>query len=645
MTSRPAVWIALVAVIVLAATPARAQSGERILRFDSAITVHEDGELTVRETILVRGARQQILHGIYRDFPTEYRDRLGNRYVVGFRVTAARADGQPEEYRVTDLNNGKRVYIGRSNALVPPGEHTYVLEYAADRELGFFDDHDELYWNVTGNGWVFPIDDASATVSLPPGASKHLGRPEAYTGSQGSTEHAFKSSVHDDGDVTFATTRPLAPHEGLTIVVAWPKGYVRQPTRATAAAGFARDNPSAIPALLGGGALLLYYLVVWFMVGRDPRGGTIIPLFHPPDGISPAAARFLVQMGYDQKCFAAALIDMAVKGALTIRETGGVYDVVKKDGATPLAPEETAAVTTLLKDTTEIRLRNANHATIQAAIKALTESLSTRFERSYFVANGWYSLIGWLLSLAILGYALFGFAPARPQDRGVAVFLCVWLSVWTVAVLAMVFQAAAFWRSALTDGGRFAALPKAAGMTMLTLFFGGFEAFGLWAFAKSTSVPTTEMLLALAALNVVFYRLLKAPTTLGRKVLDQLEGFRLYLSVAEKDRLNVLNPPERTPALFEAYLPYALALDVEQQWADQFADVLARAGQQDHGYTPGWYSGGAWSPDRAGAFAAGLGAGFAEAISSASTAPGSSSGGGGGGSSGGGGGGGGGGGW
>jgi uncharacterized membrane protein len=132
--------------------------------------------------------------------------------------------------------------------------------------------------------------------------------------------------------------------------------------------------------------------------------------------------------------------------------------------------------------------------------------------------------------------------------------------------------------------------------------------------------------------------------------MDRIEGFKLYLSVAEQDRMNMLNPPERTPALFEKFLPYALALGVEQQWSEQFSGVLAQAGAAPgdgahrHGYSPGWYAGRGLDRGLAG-FSSALGGAFAGAIASASTAPGSSSGSGGGGSSGGGGGGGGGGGW
>jgi uncharacterized membrane protein len=132
----------------------------------------------------------------------------------------------------------------------------------------------------------------------------------------------------------------------------------------------------------------------------------------------------------------------------------------------------------------------------------------------------------------------------------------------------------------------------------------------------------------------------------GRKLLDRVEGFRTFLSATEGDRLVRMYPVERTPELFEKFLPYALALDVEQPWSEQFSEILQKSSQEGReGYSPRWYSGSAWDSGRINSFGSAIGSTLAGAISASSTAPGSSSGGGGGGSSGGGGGGGGGGGW
>jgi len=163
-------------------------------------------------------------------------------------------------------------------------------------------------------------------------------------------------------------------------------------------------------------------------------------------------------------------------------------------------------------------------------------------------------------------------------------------------------------------------------------------------FSTMISSIAVLLLLALVFVNIIYYHLLKAPTIHGRKVMDEIEGFKMYLEVAEEERLDMLHPPQKTPELFEKYLPYALALGVENDWSEKFADVLAAA-SVDTGYSPSWYTGTNWKTAGMTGVVSSLGSSFSSAISSSSSAPGSSSGSSGGGSSGGGGGGGGGGGW
>jgi hypothetical protein len=206
-----------------------ARSAERIISYGSDITVNDNASMVVRETIKVRSNGDQIKRGIYRDYPTRYHDRMGNKYVVEFTVTEVLRDGKPEPYHMEEVGNGQRVYIGEQNVLLDPGEYTYTLTYTTNRELGFFKDHDELYWNVTGNGWAFPIENASATVHLPPGIPAQSIQLDGYTGFQGDRGKDFEAA-EENQTVTFRCTRPLHPAEGLTIVVSWPKGYVSEPT-------------------------------------------------------------------------------------------------------------------------------------------------------------------------------------------------------------------------------------------------------------------------------------------------------------------------------------------------------------------------------------------------------------------------------
>jgi uncharacterized membrane protein YgcG len=635
---RGALFLTFTAVIVLAllagATAAAAQS-ERILNFKSFIQVHPDASMTVTENITVQAAGQEIKRGIIRDFPTTYRDRLGNTVRVGFQVEEVLRDGRAEPYQTESVANGVKIRIGQKDVFLRSGQYTYTIRYRVDRELGFFKDFDELYWNVTGNGWTFAIDHAEAYIELPAGAT--ILKSAAYTGYQGDRGHDFTVRAGDNL-IVFKTTRRLAPREGLTVAVSWPKGLVHEPSSQERMGFFLRDNVATAIGLIWLAVLLAFYLWVWHRVGRDPATGTIIPLFSPPAGFSPAGVRFVSRMGYDDKAFAAAVVDMAVKGGVLIQEDGGDYTLVRKEGAMEaLSPDEQLITAQLFSGGKSVKLENTNHTRIRAAIDALKKNMKTELQKIYFVTNSGYLAPGIVITL--LGVAL---VVLTSRDKLAAGFGSLWLTIWTVACY---FLAVAVYKKWQAARGGVVKWLGALGTTLFALPFFIGEFAGAYLLTTAISIPAAATLAAMGFLNALFYHLLKAPTLSGRKIMDQIEGFKLYLSVAEKDRLNLLNPPEKTPALFEKYLPYALALNVENAWSEQFAEVLAQAGTETQPYHPVWYSGSSWDSFHTSSFTDSLGSSFAGAISSSSTAPGSSSGSGGGGSSGGGGGGGGGSGW
>ena len=651
---------------IIAISPAAAWSAqanppdpniEQILSYHSDITVHPDSTLLVRETISVNAMGRQIRHGIYRDFPTRYQDRLGNAYEVHFQVVSVQRDGETDDYHLEKLSNGLRIYMGKSRVMVPAGPHTYELTYSVNRELGLFPDHDELYWNVTSNGWVFPIEEASSTVHLPPGIAHDAIFLDAYTGPQGSAANETTSGVDPQNLAGFHTTRALGAHEGLTIVVRWPKGFVRPPTDDEKFQYFLDDNRAVFIGISGLLLALLYYTAVWFMVGRDPEKGVIMPRYEPPRGFSPAAIRYVNRMAFDRKAMAANLVDLAVKKRVQIHEhSSGGYTLVRLHPTPPatgptsgaasaeVTPDENLIIEKLFAEGARIGLDPANHTLVGGTIEALFQKLRSGLEKVYFITNARYLVPGLLISIATAiwcGLAIPG------ERRFIAIFLTVWLTLWSIACAALGSAAVSGWKNAFSDPHHAAGARKLAVVsTLFALPFFGFEIAAFCVLVWAASPLVVLILILLVLINYLFHYLLKAPTRAGRDLMDQIEGFRMFLAAVEGDRYRSLAASDMTSAMFEKFLPYAMALNVEKAWSDRFATVLAKATQSGTaGYAPAWYSGPNWNPITATAFATTFGGSFAGAISSASTAPGSSSGGGGGGSSGGGGGGGGGGGW
>lgn len=566
----------LVLTLICVALPASAR--ERIINFHSDVKVRADGTLDVFETIKVRAEGKNIRRGIYRDFPTRYRDSRGDSVVVDLEVMGVLRDGQAEPWFTEELPNGVRINTGDDSFLPTPLTTTFRIHYRTNRQLGFFENHDELYWNVTGTGWVFDIENASARVELPEAVPEQELQLDYYTGPQGSRAKQARANVPEPGVVEFSTTSRLNSREGLTIVVGFPKGMIEEPGGLQKLSWFLNDNRAQLLLLVGLVLLFWYYLHHWYRNGRDPRSGPTFARYYPPEDFSPGGLRYLSRGSYDDRCFSADVVQMSVKGLISIhREKKFLSDKWKLEklsevGDVELSPSEQALFSRLFAGGPEIELEQENHQLLGKAKSQHKAALAKRFKPRYFLDNAKITVIGCIASMALT-------------------VLAFWLASHVASLT--------FW--------------------------------GLVA--------------ALVLLNIVFGFLMRRPTEEGRRLLDEIEGLKLYMEVASKDDIARLkhrhseDPPLFDAERFESLLPYALALGVEEAWTDQFTKAVgdmeaSRATRSMH-----WYHG----PIGRGGLASmssDLGSSLSSQISSSSSPPGSSSGGGGGGSSGGGGGGG-----
>jgi uncharacterized membrane protein YgcG len=608
-----------------------ATAEERILNFDSVIRVGRDGYLDVTETIRVNVEGNQISRGIYRDFPQDYVTKWGLRQRRPFEVKGVMRNDVPEPYAVEPLGSGTRVRIGSADVFLETGSvQEYTITYRTGRQLWFDEKGDELYWNVTGNFWGFPIVEAKARVILPDGIA--VQEAEAYTGMAGAKGRDYVKNEEAD-NVSFRTTAPLSSREGLTIVVRWEPGKLN--AKAYKKPGVWDGNEVLFLGLVLVALGLVVFVALWFEVGRDPARGVIVPGWEPPEGFSPAAVRYLKNMGFDDRCFTAAVLSLAAKGFLKIEEYGAdSYKLVKQKGEGALGQDEDVLYVSLFSDGKSLLLDQVNHVQIGAAKANLVSELRESIDGKYFHNHTGKWMIGILVCVCGLGLVVLSAeVPGVPLTMMMAFagILGIWITVMLTGM-----------RRGNSKLSRFMVLAVPVVLAPVTLYLIGNFA-GVWCALAMLVVMVTAS---------VFHFLMKAPTRAGRKALDVIAGFREYLSVAEEDRLNLENPPERTPELFERFLPYALALGVEQKWSEKFDDVLSAAGKEQgqQNYTPTFYSGGHSSFEHA-LTGAGIGAVIGGALAASSVAPsssGSSGGGGfssGGGSSGGGGGGGGGGGW
>ena len=586
------VWLAVAAVAGIGMLCAQAQ--EVIHNYDQVVDVARDGTLTVTETIGVRAEGASIKRGIYRDFPLTFTDAEGRLREVTFSLIDVTRDGKPEPHFTEREGDAIRIYAGEENVIIPRGDHTYVITYETGRQIRWFDEAPELYWNVTGNFWSFPIEEASVRVQLPGGA-----RPErwtAYTGRLGAQGEDWRGDIDSDGALVVRTTRPLGPGEGLTIVVAIPPGAVEPPSDADRLWYAFLDYRGWIFGTLGFALVLFYYAWAWNGVGRDPKGGVIIPLFHPPEGVSPALANYIRKWGFGRdrwRAFTAAALSLAVKGYLLFDDAGEKLTLKTTGEAPPgssaaLPPGERAILNWVKGRGGTAVIDRKNGAAVARIGTDFTKSIEDENRSKFFRRNLGY-FVGGLVLTGIVGAVILGFGGLRDPDLAVLGAM----TVFGVAIGAFVIPMIRVVLGITGIGSAVrVALPLIVFLSAAGFIFSQFlrtvrdemgglapllqSIFGTIVAVLAAHPLPLALVLGFGAVNGLFLYLLRAPTDLGRKVMDDLEGLRLYLDTAELARLN-LQVPEITAEKFEELLPYAVALDVEKPWSEAFAAALSRA--------------------------------------------------------------------
>ncbi|MCL4219425.1 MAG: DUF2207 domain-containing protein, partial [Candidatus Hydrogenedentes bacterium] len=413
-------------------------------------------------------------------------------------------------------------------------------------------------------------------------------------------------------------------------------GTIPAPTPAELRAYWWRDNRISVFAFLSVIALIAYYIFAWLLVGRDPRKGRILPAEHPPGDLSPAALRYISRMGSDNLTFTVALLNMAAKGYIRIEEEGNYVISRGKAKQAVLTEEESAIAHELLPEGTDRFAFKQKYASkITKTLRDFKRTLKRNHQKPYFSRNGAYLMPGIVLSFIVVGAALFDL----PGDGTLmALFLSIWLTGWTFGCVALVKGAVNAWRNIKKD--EVLSYGALIGSILFSIPFLIAEVAVLGILIWNFGVTLSALILSVAVINVIFFRLMKAYTPEGRRVMDALEAFKMTLR--GEGRAVLAGSGDESKQVYERYLPYAAAVGAINDWSEQLNKALVQAGQPRGNYHPRWYSVSGNDHVDVGSFTNGLSSSIANSVVSSSS---SSSGGGGGGSSGGGGGGGGGGGW
>ncbi|HEV2305015.1 MAG TPA: DUF2207 domain-containing protein [Candidatus Acidoferrales bacterium] len=490
-----------------------------IQSFDVHVTVHPDSTIDVTEILDVNF--QGAWHGIYRNIPVEYTGSMGLTYTLFLEPQSITdADGNALKYEISRRGRYKQFKIYVPDAVNTT--RTIVIRYRVLDALRFFADHDELYWNVTGTEWDAPIENASAQIVLPAGVTGL--HAEAFTGGYG--ERGQNASVKVAGnEVQIQTQQPLGYHEGLTAVVGWDKGFVHPPSAWQNISMFLRSNwPFFVP-------ILAFFLMggFWYTKGRDPRRNPITVQYEAPDKLSPAEVGTLVDNEVAMRDITATIVDLAVRGYLKIeqQDTNQAMGLIHHKNFIfhRVRPPQ---------DWSSLKPHE------QALLAALFDNGASDQVSLTDLQNSFYVHLPAIRNRIFDGLLENDYYSRRPDTLHQGYF-----GAGLIIAFASFFGAGA--------------LSNALGVSSLTTIIAG---------------VLTGIIVA------GFGYLMSARTVAGERELEKVLGFEDFLGRVEKDQIERI---EKTPEMFEKYLPYAMALRVEKKWATAFQDIYRQP--------PQWYAG------------------------------------------------------
>jgi hypothetical protein len=493
----------------------------RITNFSSSMEVAPDGTMTVRENLAV--SFEGEFHGIYRDIPIQYPGPHGSNYSLFLTVTGV-TDGQGRKLKYESSVQGDFRHL---KIYVPNAVNTtkvVAISYTVKNAVRWFDDHDELYFNVTGNDWPVPIDSAMAIILFPPNAANNL-RGQAFTGVYGS--EGRDATVTINGNVVkVSTNNTLDMREGLTADVYITKGILTEPSQLTFALWFIRSN---VIVLLPLWAFVVMFFF-WWTKGRDPKADiSVAPMYDPPKDMTPAEVGALTNDAVHPRDITSTLVDLAVKGYLKIEEVESkmllfshrdyIFHSLKPQGSwSSLEAHERVMLKHMFPaDATQIRMSELRNQ-FYVAIPTIKEDILAELR-----AKGMYSV--------------------DPDSAHAYVFIGVLLTALPF-VLLQVFKIA----DVLASVG----MVILAGIISLLIVF-------------------------------LFARIMPAKSLKGVRTKIEILGLQEFINRVDADRLKRM-PPDT----FEKILPYAMVLGIENRWAKSFEGIVQNPPTWYVGPTPCW---------------------------------------------------------
>ena len=552
---------------------------EGILDYDIEIRVNEDSSMDVRERIVVNVKGININHGIYRDFPTRYKNRS-----VTFDVKSVLLNGNDVEYKTESIDDGVRLMIGSEVGFVSRGVQEYVINYTTENQLFYKWDCNELYWNLIGTGWDFDIDKCSAKIYFPEGTSIRDDEIKAYVGKYGTSDEAENVEWSVDSAnsvVSFKLDDKISKGSAFTVIVRVDKGTISKPSFDDRVGWFLKDKIVYVLSFVGLIGLGGWQYFAWRKHGNKLKRKVIVPKYYPPEGLDVAQVRYLDTMGSTKRVLEATIISLATKGFLRFDRTTGKKKVVFMEKTNEKSTNEyedelsdnEKFVYSSLAGRDYLMYSSYFAGLVESLNKDLAKDLKGKYKNSLFFKNWKYVIISVIATLLIFAVGLRIGKLINPFADS---YNFVGLERLVLFVLSFSMIALAFKRLGLDSGKRWISIPF---MTLFSIpFLVGEFVLLTGIFNEYAGNIIDVVMLVIAGLqNYLFMKCIRSYSEKGLKIKEDIEGFKLFIKTVDD------NVAEKTPEMFDKYFAYAYALGLENKWAKKFEKVL-----DEVRYTPLW---------------------------------------------------------
>ena len=596
-----------------------AASKEDIVDYDIEIHVNEDASMDVTEKITVNAQRIDIIHGIYRDFPTQYKNKT-----VTFKINDVTLDGEDVKYITEGVFRGVRIKIGSSNSDVPKGLHTYKIEYTTERQMFFEEDYNELYWNLIGSGWNFDIEECSARIYFPKGTEILEDDIKAYVGAYGNSEEADDVYWYVDEDescVYFNVFHEIPSQNAFTIVVRAEKGTIAEPTLGQRFRWFIQDNAMFVVILIGMIGLGIWQFFIWKKHGKDPKKNVIIPKYYPPEGMDVGDVKYVDTMGKTDRILEATFISLATKGFLKFdkgSEKNSVMTVEKTYSKNPDEYKDELSeferdVYRSIGSKEKLGYTPSLYDILQRLKKRISKKLSEKYDDKMFFKNIKYSVISIVVSVILFVVGAIVGTIGNPYITSYGIE-----NIMTILAIAFIFFMVIFLCKDLIK----AKSNRLISFIFILIFGVPFLIFGIVMSLEvlrsfMESIFQAFIIVGIVLQNYLFIKWIPRYTQEGMRIKEDIDGFKMFINVAKDDDFK-----DKTPEMFDKYFAYAYVLGLENKWASKFEDILKQAD-----YIPTWCSTYMFDDGvfNCPAFTSSFSSTFSSSMSSASTAPASSS--------------------